>query len=83
MLTVFNRCRLAVVDNNGDLYALRQALSEAEIPYRVKVEEQFCNSHNRGAGIDALAGERYQYIIYVRKQDFERAKACAERKETV
>ena len=76
MLTIFNRCHLAVVDNNEDLFAIRQALSGVGIPCKVKVDEQFNNSHNRGAGIAALAGEKYRYIIYVKKQDYERAKAC-------
>ena len=79
MLTIFNRCHLAVVDNNEDLFAIRQALSGAGIPCKVKVDEQFNNSHNRGAGIAALAGEKYRYIIYVKKQDYERAKACISR----
>ena len=79
MLTIFNRCRLAVVDNNEDLFAIRQALSGAGIPCKVKVDEQFNNSHNRGAGIAALAGEKYRYIIYIKKQDYERAKACISR----
>ena len=76
MLTIFNRCHLAVVDNNEDLFAIRQALSGVGIPCKVKVDEQFNNSHNRGAGIAALAGEKYRYIIYIKKQDYERAKAC-------
>ena len=79
MLTIFNRCHLAVVDNNEDLIAIRQALSGAGIPCKVKVDEQFNNSHNRGAGIAALAGEKYRYIIYIKKQDYERAKACISR----
>jgi hypothetical protein len=79
MLTIFNRCHLAVVDNNEDLFAIRQALSGAGIPCKVKVDEQFNNSHNRGAGIAALAGEKYRYIIYIKKQDYERAKACISR----
>ena len=79
MITIFNRCRLAVVDNNEDLFAIRQALSGAGIPCKVKVDEQFNNSHNRGAGIAALAGEKYRYIIYIKKQDYERAKACISR----
>ena len=79
MLTIFNRCQLAVVDNNEDLFAIRQALSGAGIPCKVKVDEQFNNSHNRGAGIAALAGEKYRYIIYIKKQDYERAKACISR----
>ena len=76
MLTIFNRCQLAVADNNETLFAIRQALSGAGIPCKVKVDEQFNNSHNRGAGIAALAGEKYRYIIYIKKQDYERAKAC-------
>ena len=79
MLTIFNRCHLAVVDNNEDLFAIRQALTGAGIPCKVKVDEQFNNSHNRGAGIAALAGEKYRYIIYIKKQDYERAKACISR----
>lgn len=79
MLTIFNRCHLAVVDNNEDLFAIRQALSGVGIPCKVKVDEQFNNSHNRGAGIAALAGEKYRYIIYIKKQDYERAKACISR----
>ena len=79
MLTIFNRCHLAVVDNNEDLFAIRQALSGAGIPCKVNVDEQFNNSHNRGAGIAALAGEKYRYIIYIKKQDYERAKACISR----
>ena len=73
MLTILGRCRLAVVDNNKDLFAIRQALGVAGIPCKVKVDEQFNNAHNRGAGIAALAGERYRYIIYVKKQDYDRA----------
>ena len=76
MLTIFNRCQLAVADNNETLFAIRQALTGAGIPCKVKVDEQFNNSHNRGAGIAALAGEKYRYIIYIKKQDYERAKAC-------
>ena len=79
MLTIFNRCQLTVADNNQDLFAIRQALSGASIPCKVKVDEQFNNSHNRGAGIAALAGEKYRYIIYIKKQDYERAKACISR----
>ena len=79
MLTIFNRCHLAVVDNNEDLFAIRQALSGAGIPCKVKVDEQFNNYHNRGAGIAALAGEKSRYIIYIKKQDYERAKACISR----
>ena len=82
MLTIFNRCQLTVADNNQDLFAIRQALSGAGIPCKVKVDEQFNNSHNRGAGIAALAGEKYRYIIYVKKQDYERAGALLrQRKE--
>ena len=73
MITVFHRSRLAAVDNDQDLFALRQALCEAGIPCKVKVDEQFNNAHNRGAGIAALAGEKYRYIIYVKKEDHERA----------
>ena len=79
MITIFNRCQLTVADTNQDLFALRQALSGAGIPCKVKVDEQFNNSHNRGAGIAALAGEKYRYIIYIKKQDYERAKACISR----
>ena len=79
MITIFNRCRLTVADNNGDLFTIRQALTGVGIPCKVKVDEQFNNSHNRGAGIAALAGEKYRYIIYVKKQDYERAKACISR----
>ena len=79
MLTIFNRCRLTVADNNGDLFTIRQALTGVGIPCKVKVDEQFNNSHNRGAGIAALAGEKYRYIIYIKKQDYERAKACISR----
>ena len=79
MITIFNRCRLTVADNNGDLFTIRQALTGAGIPCKVKVDEQFNNSHNRGAGIAALAGEKYRYIIYIKKQDYERAKACISR----
>ena len=76
MITIFNRCRLTVADNNGDLYAIRQALADGGIPCKVQVDEQFNNSHNRAAGINALAGEKYRYIIFVAKNDYERAKAC-------
>ena len=79
MITIFNRCRLTVADNNGDLFTIRQALTGVGIPCKVKVDEQFNNSHNRGAGIAALAGEKYRYIIYIKKQDYERAKACISR----
>ena len=79
MLTIFNRCQLTVADNNGDLFTIRQALTGVGIPCKVKVDEQFNNSHNRGAGIAALAGEKYRYIIYIKKQDYERAKACISR----
>ena len=82
MITVFNRKALAAADNNEDLFAIRQALSGVGIPCKVKVDEQFNNSHNRGAGIAALAGEKYRYIIYVKKQDYERAGALLrQRKE--
>ena len=79
MITIFNRCRLTVADNNGDLFTIRQALTGVGIPCKVKVDEQFNNSHNRGADIAALAGEKYRYIIYIKKQDYERAKACISR----
>ena len=79
MLTIFNRCQLTVADTNQDLFAIRQALSGVGIPCKVKGDEQFNNSHNRGAGIAALAGEKYRYIIYIKKQDYERAKACISR----
>ena len=79
MITIFNRCRLTVANNNGDLFTIRQALTGVGIPCKVKVDEQFNNSHNRGAGIAALAGEKYRYIIYIKKQDYERAKACISR----
>ena len=79
MITIFNRCRLTVADNNGDLFTIRQALTGVGIPCKLKVDEQFNNSHNRGAGIAALAGEKYRYIIYIKKQDYERAKACISR----
>ena len=79
MITIFNRCQLTVADNNQDLFAIRQALFGVGIPCKVKVDEQFNNSHNRGAGIAALAGEKYRYIIYIKKQDYERAKACISR----
>ena len=73
MIAVFNRKALITVDNNQDLFTIRQALTGVGIPCKVKVDEQFNNSHNRGAGIAALAGEKYRYIIYVKKQDYERA----------
>ena len=79
MLTVFNRCRLTAVDHDREVFALRRALAEEKIPCRVRVEEQFCNSHNRGAGMAALAGEKYKYIFFVRKQDLARACAVMER----
>ena len=79
MITIFNRKALVTVDNNHDLYAIRQALVAANIPCKVKVDEQFNNSHNRGAGMAALAGEKYRYIIYVRRQDYPRALACMEK----
>ena len=76
MLTVFNRRCLTVADNNEDLFAIRQALGAAGIPCKVKVDEQFNNSHNRGAGIAALAGEKYRYVIYVSRQNYPHALAC-------
>ena len=75
MLTIFNRRKVAKVETNEALFAIKQRLKENGIPHRVKVREQFCNSFNRGAGMEALAREYYWYIIYVENKDYERAEA--------
>ena len=76
MLNVFNSRRLTVVHTDKDVFPIKQALKKAGIPCKVMVRETFTNSFNRGAGMEALASEKYRYMIYVPKQDYERAMAC-------
>lgn len=80
MITVFNRKRLFSSFSVKEQAALREALAAQKIPYivnAVNISGGFGRADVRastgGAGLNMDCV--YEYIIYVRKKDYERANA--------
>lgn len=80
MITVFNRKRLFSSFSVKEQAQLREALAAHKIPYIVNVVNisgGFGRANVRGStgGAGLNMDYVYEYIIYVRKKDYERANA--------
>ncbi|MBQ8934930.1 MAG: hypothetical protein IJ049_00790 [Oscillospiraceae bacterium] len=80
MITIFNRRELSVTYDMGRQAEIRRTLAESGIDYQVKVVNHSTVSLG-GEMTRARTGSfgenpdfSYEYIIYVKKQDLERAK---------
>ena len=77
MITIFNRRELASTYSSARQAALRSALAAAGVDYRFKAVSHSCASMSRartGSFGQSPAAE-LQYIIYVRKADWNVAQA--------
>lgn len=80
MITIFNRRELVITRSMARQAQIRQLLSDAEIEYSLKIRnlEQGRVSFREHASLPG--GERkYEYIFYVRKEDFPEALHIIER----
>ena len=77
MITMFNRRELTVVWGMEKLNALRAALSEAGIESTVKAPGLTADAlnHAQVGGLETRTPERREYILYVAKEDYQRAAA--------
>lgn len=80
MITVFNRKQLAVTFNMKQQAEIRSALSANKVDYLVKTvnwhsSSPFTSERARQGTLGEDLSVEYEYIFYVRKQDYERAKA--------
>ena len=75
MITIFNRRELASTCSMSAQAALRDALAAAGIDYRIRVIDRGGASMSR-ARTGAAGQNPAQYVIYVHKNDLERAKAA-------
>ena len=80
MLTIFNRKELFVAYDMGRQAEIRNTLAANGIDYKVKVVNHSTVSLGgemtrvRTGSFGERANFSYEYIIYVKKRDFERAK---------
>ena len=81
MITVFNRKALAAVFSMDEQAKIRSLLAENGIDYRVKTVNRMSASPF-AAGTRSRIGTlcqdpdaMYEYVIYVKKQDHDRAKS--------
>ncbi|MBU5627430.1 hypothetical protein KQI82_10975 [Oscillibacter sp. MSJ-2] len=77
MITMFNRRELTVVWGMEKLNALRAALSEAGIESAVKAPGLAADAlnHAQVGGLETRTPQRREYILYVAKEDYQRAAA--------
>ncbi|MBR5558757.1 MAG: hypothetical protein IKU72_00725 [Oscillospiraceae bacterium] len=76
MVNIFNRKELITVLSDQRLYGLQQALSAAGIPFQVKSSIPPTNS-GRYHGTPCINQDAaHPCIIYVKKSDYERARAA-------
>ena len=76
MIHIFNRTELITVLSSQKLYRLQDALSSAAIPFQVKSSIPPTNS-GRYHGTPCINGDAaHPTIIYVKKTDYDRAKAA-------
>ena len=76
MVTIFNRKELITVFSDQKQHRLRQALSGAAIPFQVKSSIPPTNS-GRYHGTPCINQDAaHPIVIYVKKTDYERAKAA-------
>ena len=77
MLTIFNRRELLTVLSTEQMFRVKEALAEAEIPFRAVSLNRGGPCGTRGRGIPFIQAESmYQYRIYVHKNDHGRAMAA-------
>ena len=75
MITLFNRKELISVFSTQKLYRLQDALSSAAIPFQVKSSIPPTNS-GRYHGTPCINQDiTHPCVIYVKKADYDRAKA--------
>ncbi len=74
MITIFNRRELVSTYESALQAAFREALAAAGIDYSVKVVDRGGTSGIRARTGNFGQKNPYQYILYVRKQDWEAAK---------
>ena len=76
MVHMFNRKELITVLSNQKLYRLQDALNSAAIPFQVKSSIPPTNS-GRYHGTPCINGDAtHPCVIYVKKADYERARAA-------
>ena len=76
MVTIFNRKELITVLSDQKLYRLQDALSSAAIPFQVKSSIPPTNS-GRYHGTPCINQDAaHPCVIYVKKTDYERARAA-------
>ena len=75
MITIFNRKELMTTYNMQEQARVRTILANQKIDYQVKTVNNTGNGHARA--YIGSAGQKmehtYQYIIYVRKEDYDKA----------
>lgn len=74
MITIFNRKELAATYSMPHQAALREALASAGIDYRVRVIDRAGASMSRARTVSFGQNPPLQYILYVHKCDWERAR---------
>ena len=77
MLTIFNRRELLTVLSTEQMFRVKEALAEAEIPFRAVSLNRGGPCGTWGRGMPFIQAEYlYQYRIYVHKNDHDRAMAA-------
>ena len=77
MRTIFNRRELLTVLSTEQMFRVKEALAEAEIPFRAVSLNWGGPCGTRGRGMPFIQAEYlYQYRIYVHKNDHDRAMAA-------
>lgn len=74
MIHIFNRKQLLITWNLQELSAIRDALTSNNIPYRVISRSNVRNSGLRTGVAGVRTDCMYQYYIYVKKGDYEKAR---------
>lgn len=79
MITIFNRKELIVTTSMEKQAEVREILAQNNIPYEVKTVNRGSGSAlgGRTRAVSGALGEKqeltYEYIIYVKKEDYEEA----------
>ena len=76
MLTIFNRGELITVLSAEKLFRIKNALAEAGIPCHAAVLNQGGPFQTRGRSPFMKMDALNQYMIYVHKDDYDRATAA-------
>ena len=85
MITIFNRKELAITYDMKEQARIRDILADNNIDYDIKTVNRMSPSpmaagtRTRMGSLGQSQNEMYEYIIYVRKEDYEKAYSAAKK----